>query len=925
MFLNFQKIIRGLLMALMLLSATFVLAQAKGSTLRVEVSDKADQEPIVMAVVQLQPGGMTAVTDVNGRAELQRVPKGVYTLHINYVGYESVRTQLRVDGELNLKYKMQQQTLALKEVSVTARQRTSGASTSSVIGRQALDHLQAVSLADVMQLLPGQKMGNTDFTQQSNLQLRSLVNNNTNAFGSSIIVDGMPMSNNGAMTQGGFSSTAFVGTDLRQISADDIQEVEVVRGIPSAEYGDLSSGLVMVHSKVGVTPWQVKGKVTPELQNYSLSKGFNLQQAGVLNFSADYAKAWGDPRQKTRSFGRWGGSVGYGKDINRKWHTDTKLRFLYAQDWSGNDPDAKADGTETKSTTMNFQLTHNGRVQLGHPLARSLRYTLGVKYGQSESYQDTWVANSTGFLPILTAMQTGYYAVPWQTTAYRAQGTTQSRPGNVFAKLTDSFFFRHGKTQQSFKLGVEYNYDWNSGRGFYNANDSLPLKPNNSGRPRAFSDVPGLHQFSAFAEDNFTWQIDRVRRLNVNFGLRFTSLQPFSEVSTMALSPRLNVMLSLTKWLDVRGGIGLNSKSPGLDYLYPDKKYDDREVANYLPQTNTAGQLVYYHTQVYDVQKSKDLKNATTTKIEAGVDVKLPGRRQLSLVAYRDRTPNGFAASTEYFTYTYNYYNQAQGLLINPTGPTTIDWANPVYQYLAFMTTGAIGNTNTSVNRGVEADFNLGELPHLNTRLYLSGAWSETKTWSTDMNSESPRASILPAVYSVSGTTPFKVVYPSGQDFSRYRRLLTTLRVVTNIPRLRMVASLTAQAIWHSSSWSYTADKDPIGWIDTDLQYHTLMPEQMSGYLGMDAQYYAEAPVGQQSVKIADLQKRYSDSRPSKQPITWNLQARLTKELGRIGSLSFYANNALFYEPFLTGNLSGTLTQRNTGTFSFGAELSFNL
>lgn len=911
-------------MVLMVLSATFVMAQAKGSTLRVEVTDKTDQEPIVMAVVQLQPGGMTAVTDVNGLAEIQRVPKGVYTLRINYVGYEGVRTQVRVEADLSLKYKMQQQTLALKEVNVTARQRTSGASTSSVIGRQALDHLQAVSLADVMQLLPGQQMGNTDFTQQSNLQLRSLVNNNTNAFGSSIVVDGMPMSNNGMMTQGGFSSTAFVGTDLRQISADDIQEVEVVRGIPSAEYGDLSSGLVMVHSKVGVTPWQVRGKVTPELQNYSVSKGLNLRRAGVLNFSGDFAKAWGDPRQKTRSFGRWTGSVGYAKDISRRWHTDTKLRFLYAQDWSGNDPDARIDGTETKSTTMNLQLTHNGRVQLGLPLARSLRYTLGLNYGQSESYQDTWVANSTGFLPILTAMQTGYYPVSWQTKAYRAQGTTQSRPGNVFAKLTDSFFFRHGKTQQSFKVGAEYNYDWNSGRGFFNANDSLPLKPNSSGRPRAFSDVPGLHRLSLFAEDNFTWQLDRVRRLNVNMGLRFTSLQPFSEVATTALSPRLNVMLSLTKWLDVRGGIGLNSKSPGLDYLYPDKKYDDREVANYLPQTNTAGQLVWYHTQVYDVRKSKDLKNATTTKIEAGIDVKLPGQRHLSLVAYHDRTPNGFGSLTRYATYTYNYYSQAQGLIINPTGPTAIDWGNPARQLLVFMTTGAIGNTNTSVNRGIEADFDLGELPHLNTRLYVSGAWSETKTWSTDVNAESPRASILPAEYSVFNTTPFKVVYPNGGDFSRYRRLLTTLRVVTNIPRLRMVASFTAQAIWHSSSWSHTADKSPIGWIDDKLQYHTLLPEQLSGYLGMDGRYYATAPVGQQSVHITDLEKRYTDSRPSKQPVTWNLQARLTKELGRIGSLSFYVNNALFYEPFLTGNLSGTLTQRNTGTFSFGAELSFN-
>ena len=44
-----------------------------------------------------------------------------------------------------------------------------------------------------------------------------------------------------------------------------------------------------------------------------------------------------------------------------------------------------------------------------------------------------------------------------------------------------------------------------------------------------------------------------------------------------------------------------------------------------------------------------------------------------------------------------------------------------------------------------------------------------------------------------------------------------------------------------------------------------------------------------------------------------------------MGGLSFYVNNALFYEPFLTGNKTTTLSQRNTGTFQFGAELYLNL
>ena len=134
------------------------------------------------------------------------------------------------------------------------------------------------------------------------------------------------------------------------------------------------------------------------------------------------------------------------------------------------------------------------------------------------------------------------------------------------------------------------------------------------------------------------------------------------------------------------------------------------------------------------------------------------------------------------------------------------------------------------------------------------------------------------------------------------------------------VASLTAQAIWHDWHHSFTADKDPIGWIDNDLQRHEITSDMLQGYLGMDAVYYAAKPEGQSSVAIQDLLVRVSDN----EPVTWNLQARLTKELGNVGGLSFYVNNALYYEPYLKGNNTSTLSQRNVG-MSFGAELYLNL
>jgi outer membrane cobalamin receptor len=923
---------RTLLFLLLLISSwTMVLGTVTQSPqqafkLSMKVVDAANNEPIIMGNIQLKPLGSSTVTDADGNASISNIPQGEYQVSVSYVGYVTYTTNVKLTKDTHLAIRLRVSDLSLKEVVVTAKQNAMG--TVSTIGRQAIDHLQASSLADVMQLLPGQIIKNTDLTSQTNLQLRTLVNNNTSAFGSSIVLDGMPMSNNGTVSQGGFSSTAFTGTDLRQISADDIDNVEVIRGIPSAEYGDLTSGLVLVHSKAGVTPWQVKAKINPELQNYSLGKGTSLGRAGILNVSVDYVKAWSDPRMRTRSYHRWSANTAWSYNLSKIWHIDTRIRMMQTSDWSGKDPDAVQDGSETKNDYLSLGLTHNGKIRFDKLFSRTLSYTFGVNYVRQDSRNTGFVTVSSGLQPIITAMATGYYPVAWATQSYQATGKTESRPGNIFAKINNNFYLKLGKTRQSFKVGAEYHYDWNSGKGYYNLDESKPLRPNSNGRPRAFSDIPGLHQVAAYAEDNFVWSPNRVNRLRAQLGLRFTTLQPFSDLSTTALSPRVNLTFDVTRWLALRAGIGLNSKTPGLNYLYPDKKYDDRIAANYMPQGTDAAvqQLLVYHTQVYDVKRSKGLKNATTTKIEAGADIKLPWGGKMSILAYHDKTPNGFGSATEYITYQSMVFDATHGLNITPGAATTIDYSNPARTDLVFMTTGKIGNTNTTINKGLEFDFDLGTIRAINTSFYYSGACSETKTFSTDLNAANVKNSLLTSDYTAYGLTPFKVVYPSGEDYDLYRQYVSTVRIVTNIPSLKMVASLTGQAIWQTYSWSYLSSKSAIGYIGTDLGYHAITQDMQGGYLDYAGQYYATKPAGINSISIADLALDNSDNVPTKSKPTWNISARLTKQLGNIGGLSLYVNNVIFYEPYkVANNNTKTLVQRNSNNFSYGVELYFNL
>ena len=890
-----------------------IAARKGGKTITLTLIDNNDRGPLIMANCQLKPLGAYAATNLDGVAIFENIPKGEWTLEVTYVGYETLTHNIVMAGDdVRLTLGMKPQTLSLHDVEVVAKQSAAGEATASVIGRQAIDHLQAFSLDDIMQLVPGADMKVTNLTSQSNVQIRSLVNDNTNAFGASIVMDGVPMSNNGAMTQGGFSSTAFVGTDTRQISADDIESVEVVRGIPSAEYGDLTSGLVVVHSKVGVTPWQVKAKINPSGQNYSVGKGFHTGRWGTVNFNLDYAQAWGDPRQKTKSFDRYSGSVGWSIDPTRRFNMTTKVRFNLGKDWNGNDPDAIDDGTFSSAKNQTISLTHNGKWSLNKPFSRSLFYTIGLSLNRMKSRQSAIVPNPSGLLPILTARETGYFAIPWMTSSYAASGGTTSTPGNIFLKVGNDFFIKAGPTRQRFKLGIDYHFDWNNGIGYYNDDERQPLRPNSSGRPRSFKEIPGVHQFNAFAEDNFTWQINKVNKLKVQAGLRFTSFQMFKDEATYALSPRFNTSFTVARWLDIRAGFGLNSKTPGMDYLYPDKKYTDRVAANYLPQDNPAGQLLVYHTNVYEVARTEGLKNATNYKTEVGIDIKLPGDRRMSILAYYDKTPTGFSAATEYTTYTANFYDLSAGLTPVSGTATIIDYGNPARIDTVFATTGKVGNFNVSVNKGIELDWDLGKIKPLQTSVYLTGAYMESKRWSKDMNSSNPTS--YPASYSQANTVPFKVVYPSEMNTSTYRKFSTMLRLVTHIPALKMVASLSGQAIFYNYSHSEVPAMDPIGWIDTDLSYHEITPAMLA-----DESYTIRG------VSLQKQRRNGTENEPTKSPVTWLVSGRLTKELGRIGGFSFYANNLLYHEPWKSTSRSNTLTQQNAGSFSFGVELYFNL
>jgi len=894
-------------------------AKRESFTVRVTVIDSLSKEKMIGVAVQMKNLGIYAVTDMNGVATSPNVPRGLTAVDVSCLGYEPVVRTINVDRNLVVSVRLIETSLQLKEVSVVAKNSAAGVSTSSQIGRQAIEHLQATNLSDLMQLLPGQLMQSSDLTTMKQLNFRSAGSafDANNAFGALVIVDGVPESNNATLSGKIGNTTAGTGLDLRQIGTDNIESVEVIRGIPSAEYGDLTSGAVVVKSKSGKTPYEFRTKVNPTTINSSIGKGWSLgANKGFLNASFDYAQAWGDPRTKTRSFDRISASATYANTFFKKVRTKTKVSINSLIDWAGQDPDEVANGTFSTQKDFKIQISHDGKIPLNLPLARTISYTAGVSFSDKQSSTSTYVTKN-GIIPIITATETGYYDVPYQSMSYKTSGGAISAPQSYFFKVSNAFGAHIKTFTHQFNMGLEYRYESNKAKGFYNDNELLPLRPNSDGRPRPYYDIPALNQLSGYVEDNMSWKWWGMK-YKLQAGFRYTHLQPGMAEQVWSVSPRLNASVQIAKWLDLRAGYGQNAKTPGMVHLYPEKSYADKLAADNTGADNPAERMLLYHTYVYDVQRTKGLKNATNTKYELGFDIKLTENQKLSVVGYWDNTPNGFSGLGKQFLYTSNFYKMGQGLINQVGQKPLVDWANPARVDTMWMSTGEYGNYSWALNRGIEFDVDLGRIEKWNTSFYFSGAYMETSSKSTLRSISTPKNKDL-TLYPETNTTPFKYIYPAGRNVSFDKRFSTQLRGVLNIPSLRMVFSSSLQVIWYGYSGSSNRAMDPVAYVIPNVATNSLIEFPITQAMLDDETYRIRG------LLLKDARISGNDNPPVVQPPLMLMSSRLTKDISNIAGFSFYVNNTLFYQPWQHSNVSTTPFEKNQGTFNFGMEIYFKI
>ncbi|MCE5320817.1 MAG: TonB-dependent receptor [Bacteroidales bacterium] len=885
------------------------------AALRGVVTEKGSHSQAVeFATVQILPQGALTTTNSNGEFSFERLSPGKVNVRIQFLGMEAIDTTLiLVAGKASQEhFYMNYSSFRLNEVSVVAQESKAGQATASNISRQAMDHLQVTSVSDLLQLMPGGQIANPDLSVAKSFNIRNIsgsvgkegtAGTEMNSLGTAIYIDGSPLSNNanlqtlspsisggGASVSGGSSPNS--GLDLRMLSTDNIESVEVIRGIPSVEYGDLTSGAVIIRSKAGKEPLNIRFKTDPRIYQMSAGKGFSLgEKAGNLNVSGDYAYSVSQPTESYKYYQRATAKVLY-SNVFKNLSSNTSLDFSLGKDTREKNPDDMRNQLASGSQDMGIRLNTNGTINVNKGWLNNIKYTLSGNYTDKHSYKEELLGNAFSAysmsrtdgaslsnrpgqkvydingteLTNIPDSEGSYYAT-YLPNEYFSKYDIYGKEINLFAKVNATFSKRIGNISNRIVVGADYKIDGNVGDGKVYDLANPPFRSgdaNSSPRPRKYSDIPFVSQLGVYLEENFNWQIGQ-RELTFQAGARYDNIE-----SKSIVSPRVNISFDIIpSKLTIRGGYGINAKAPTLLYLYPENAYFDFVHFNNLNSSSVpaAEQLLLGSTKVYNTE-NKDLRIASNEKSEIGLDFKW-NKMRFSATAFNENLKNGYDMTSQFKLVNYKEYE------IGTANPGSIPTLKEKSSNNIFISYSTPTNTGRSHNRGVEFDFDLGRFDAIRTSFVLNGAyirstnWDETYTYSTQKNLNQLERNIG--------------VYAAGNTKEERERLSTTLRATHNIPSIGFAITLTAQVNLLYKEWDNIGnDSMFVSYISrTDGLMHAFDPAMKND------------PEFSYLFKSNDPRRFIGESWfPT---VVFNLH--LTKEIGKMLRASFFANNMFQSKP----------------------------
>lgn len=918
-----------LLMILLLVSADVMTAQQNRALFSIsgKVVDAKTGEPVIGAAVNVEDTGIWAISDENGTFFLPDIRPGDYAVQFSCLGFVDKRLSFVVKKDIpNLTIKLDQNTLALNSVVVTAERDKEGMNTSLKFGANALNHLQMSNVTDISALLPGGKTVNPDLTTDNAVSLRSggLAAGNA-AFGTALEVDGVRVGNNA-------SFGAMSGTGTRNISTENVQSIEVITGVPSAEYGDLNSGMVRINTRKGLTPWNITFAVNPRTYQASASKGIDLMKnRGVLNVSAEWTRATQKLSSPYTSYTRRGFSASYSNTFKNVLKFEVGATGNIGGMNTKNDPDAYK-GTWSKVRDNVLRANTSLTWLLRKSWITNLKLDASVNYNDNRS-QDHAYGSSASMLPAVHSELAGYYLADRLPVSYFSDKVIDSKELDYAASLKYEWFKKSGKRLSKLKAGVQWKANGNVGEGEYYKDPSVAA---NGYRPRPYSQYPFMHNVAAYIEEDYTFQIGKTS-LQISAGLRLENLfvkdTDYKNVSS--LSPRFNAKWKLSDNLSIRGGWGVSEKLPSFYILYPVQKY--RDIQTFGFSHGDSSSYVYY-TQPYKMLFNENLKWQKNYNAEFGIEAYFL-RTSVSLVGFFNKTKNPYTYQNIYTPFSYNIMSVPSGYTVpdNPeirvdsqTGQVYMRGSNEEFWTpmatkvtdKTFFESQMPGNGDDIYRTGAELIVDFPEIAPIRTKFRLDANYAYTHYIDNTLNwtyrTGWSHTSLSNRSYQYVG------IYANGGESGTFNgkeshSLNANLTAITHIPEARIVITCRLEmsllsrfrnlSRYQGREYAYNVNADGVesigGSIYDSNNYTAIRPVK---YMDENGDVHDFTDKEASDPAFANLIIKSGNAYTFSQDgygayLSANLS--VTKEIGDHVSLSFFANNFTNSRMYVTSKATG--------------------
>lgn len=901
-------------------------------SLKGRIIDAATSEAIpyaTMTITGTDGKKHTTVSDISGYFNIDGLTGNRYTVSVSYLGYSTTtfsysNTDNRGAG---ITIKMKQDSRMLNEVVVTAHE-SQGITTSSVIDRKAIEHLQPSSFTDLLSLLPGGSTQLPDLTNSNSIRLRQAGTGGSNydvsSMGTVFVTDGIPINSNADMQMVKQASSNAAGdpdagrnhttsgVDMRSIPTDNIESVEVIRGIAPVEYGDLTSGVVLIKRKLKATPFEARFKADSYSKLVYAGKGMQFGSF-IMNLGLDFLDAKADPRNPMTNYKRLTASA----RLQDSWSIgDMRLRWRSNYDYTGSFDDEKHDPEILKQKDDNYKSSYN-RFGMTHSLLlspgkvsalKSLSLDIALAYEWSKIEQQKSISLSRD-MAASTSLEEGEHDGLYLPYHYISNVTVDGKPLNLFAKMKGVFAMTTGRMGHNINAGAEWKMDKNYGRG-QQYDPARPISPGTPYRPRIYSHIPAMHQLSFYAQDNITLPFGG-NLLSAQIGVRGSSLANLSSRYKMSgkvyIDPRLNLQWRFPETdiagkpmtIDVNGGWGRQTKYPTLLQIYPDRIYTDLIELNYYNLTPEYKRL-YLHTYIDD-PTNYSLRPARNDKWELRLGMQYDGN-SLSITYFHERMNDGFRSSSQVRPYSYRNYEE------NAINGNTLT-AKPSLENLPYSDKKILGiysmttNGSRMIKEGIEWQMATKRIEAIMTRLTVNGAWFKT----TYTNSEPMFSRNSTAVIEGTPVNDLYIGFYDNRTGSVREQFNTNFMADTYIPRLNLSFSITAECMWYTSSQSIRSNGVPLKYMDYNGNIHEFTDECKS------------------DTYLQWLVNKYNDSAWLKQkvPFYMFLNLKVTKDFGKWMKIALFINRMIDYMPDYTTN-SGLKVRRTSKPY-FGMELNFSV